>query len=52
MLTLLQKTLRGIIFGNANPHYDIPQLLSMYTAGKLRHARRQEHPRRHPVFRH
>jgi hypothetical protein len=25
MLTLLQKTLRGIIFGNANPHYDIPQ---------------------------
>jgi hypothetical protein len=25
MLTLLRKTLRGIIFGNANPHYDIPQ---------------------------
>ncbi len=25
MLTLLRKTLRGIIFGNANPYYDIPQ---------------------------
>ena len=25
MLILLRKTLRGIIFGNANPHYDIPQ---------------------------
>jgi hypothetical protein len=25
MLTLLRKTLRGIIFGNANPRYDIPQ---------------------------
>lgn len=35
MLTLLQKTLKGTIFGNANPHYDIPQLLAMYTARKL-----------------
>jgi S-(hydroxymethyl)glutathione dehydrogenase / alcohol dehydrogenase len=35
LLTLLQKTLRGTIFGGANPHYDIPKLLSMYTAQKL-----------------
>jgi S-(hydroxymethyl)glutathione dehydrogenase/alcohol dehydrogenase len=35
MLTLLQKNLQGTIFGGANPHYDIPKLLSMYKAGKL-----------------
>ncbi|MET8776885.1 NDMA-dependent alcohol dehydrogenase [Nocardia sp. NPDC004654] len=35
MLTLLQKNLRGAIFGGGNPHYDIPQLLSLYRAGKL-----------------
>jgi S-(hydroxymethyl)glutathione dehydrogenase/alcohol dehydrogenase len=35
MLTLLQKNLQGTIFGGGNPHYDIPQLLSMYKAGKL-----------------
>ena len=35
MLTLLQKNLQGTIFGGGNPHYDIPQLLSMYQAGKL-----------------
>lgn len=35
MLTLLQKNLQGTIFGGANPHYDIPQLLSMYKVGKL-----------------
>ncbi|MGW0173972.1 NDMA-dependent alcohol dehydrogenase [Rhodococcus sp. NPDC003322] len=35
MLTLLQKNLQGSIFGGANPHYDIPQLLSMYKVGKL-----------------
>ncbi|CRK50932.1 Alcohol dehydrogenase B [Rhodococcus sp. RD6.2] len=35
MLTLLQKNLQGSIFGGANPHYDIPQLLSMYKIGKL-----------------
>ncbi|MCX5045339.1 NDMA-dependent alcohol dehydrogenase [Aldersonia sp. NBC_00410] len=35
MLTLLQKNLQGTLFGGGNPHYDIPQLLSMYKAGKL-----------------
>ncbi|EKF22279.1 NDMA-dependent alcohol dehydrogenase, Rxyl_3153 family protein [Mycolicibacterium hassiacum DSM 44199] len=35
MLTLLQKRLQGTIFGGGNPHFDIPQLLSMYKAGKL-----------------
>jgi S-(hydroxymethyl)glutathione dehydrogenase/alcohol dehydrogenase len=35
MLTLLQKNLQGTIFGGGNPQYDIPQLLSVYQAGKL-----------------
>ncbi|MCB0924156.1 MAG: NDMA-dependent alcohol dehydrogenase [Mycobacterium sp.] len=35
MLTLMQKNLQGTIFGGGNPYYDIPQLLSMYRAGKL-----------------
>lgn len=35
MLTLLQKSLRGSIFGGSNPQVDIPSLLSMYKIGKL-----------------
>ena len=35
MLTLMQKRIQGTIFGGGNPHFDIPQLLSMYKAGKL-----------------
>ena len=35
MLTLLQKNLQGTIFGGGNPQYDIPQLLTMYQAGRL-----------------
>lgn len=35
MLTLMQKTLRGSIFGGANPQVDIPMLLSLYQRGKL-----------------
>lgn len=35
MLTLMQKNLQGTIFGSGNPHFDIPQLLSMYKVGKL-----------------
>src|SRR6201996_6487877 len=35
ILTLMQKNLQGTIFGGGNPQYDIPQLLSMYKAGKL-----------------
>ncbi|CAN3127949.1 NDMA-dependent alcohol dehydrogenase [Mycobacterium sp. smrl_JER01] len=35
LLTLMQKNVQGALFGGCNPHYDIPQLLSMYKAGKL-----------------
>lgn len=35
MHALLQKTLTGTLFGSANPHSEIPLLLSMYQAGKL-----------------
>src|SRR5699024_4784947 len=35
LFTMLQKELRGAIFGGANPKAEIPQLLSMYQAGKL-----------------
>ncbi|WP_024793843.1 NDMA-dependent alcohol dehydrogenase [Tomitella biformata] len=35
MFTMLQKELRGAIFGGANPRAEIPNLLSMYKAGKL-----------------
>lgn len=35
LLTLMQKNLQGTIFGGGNPQYDIPQLLTMYKAGKL-----------------
>lgn len=35
LLTLLQKNLQGTIFGGSNPYWDIPNLLSMYKAGKL-----------------
>jgi S-(hydroxymethyl)glutathione dehydrogenase / alcohol dehydrogenase len=35
MLTLMQKSLQGNIFGGGNPQYDIPLLLSMYELGKL-----------------
>jgi S-(hydroxymethyl)glutathione dehydrogenase / alcohol dehydrogenase len=34
-LTLLQKTLKGAIFGGANPRVEIPWLLDMYREGKL-----------------
>jgi len=35
-LTLMQKQLVGSIFGSANPRRDIPRLLGMYQAGKLK----------------
>jgi S-(hydroxymethyl)glutathione dehydrogenase/alcohol dehydrogenase len=31
-----RKELVGCIFGNANPHLDIPRLLALYKAGKLK----------------
>lgn len=35
LFTMLQKELRGAIFGGANPRSEIPNLLAMYKAGKL-----------------
>jgi NDMA-dependent alcohol dehydrogenase len=35
-LTLWQKEVKGAIFGSLNPRFDIPNLLSMYTAGTLK----------------
>ncbi len=35
LLTLLQKSLRGSIFGGANPQHDIPEVLALYRAGRL-----------------
>ena len=35
-LTLQQKTLKGSIFGSANPRRDIPRLLRLYMEGKLK----------------
>ena len=35
-LTLSGKQLVGTIFGSANPRYDIPRLLALYEAGKLK----------------
>jgi len=34
-LTLYEKQLRGCVFGSANPHADIPRLLSLYRSGLL-----------------
>ena len=33
--TLWKKTIRGSLFGDANPTWDIPKLLDLYRAGKL-----------------
>ena len=35
-LTLFEKQLRGCVFGSANPHHDIPRLLSLYRTGALK----------------
>jgi S-(hydroxymethyl)glutathione dehydrogenase/alcohol dehydrogenase len=34
--TLFQKSLKGNVFGGGNPRDDIPKLLSLYKAGKLK----------------
>lgn len=36
MLTLMEKTIKGSLFGSANPQYDIVRLLRLYDAGQLR----------------
>jgi S-(hydroxymethyl)glutathione dehydrogenase/alcohol dehydrogenase len=35
-LTLNQKTIKGSLFGSANPQYDIVKLLRLYDAGQLK----------------
>ncbi|MQA01829.1 MAG: NDMA-dependent alcohol dehydrogenase [Streptosporangiales bacterium] len=35
VLTLFEKTIKGTLFGSANPQYDIVRLLRLYQAGKL-----------------
>ena len=35
-LVLLQKTLMGTLYGDSQPRYDIPNLLKMYHAGKVK----------------
>ncbi|KXX60426.1 NDMA-dependent alcohol dehydrogenase [Rhodococcus sp. LB1] len=36
MLTLYEKTIKGSVFGSANPQYDIVRLLRLYDAGQLK----------------
>ena len=36
MMVVLEKTIKGAMFGSANPHYDIPRLLGLYQAGDLK----------------
>ncbi|MGQ0840176.1 NDMA-dependent alcohol dehydrogenase [Actinokineospora sp.] len=36
VLTLFGKTIKGTLFGSANPQYDIPRLLRLYDSGHLK----------------
>ncbi|MBM7231702.1 NDMA-dependent alcohol dehydrogenase [Dietzia cinnamea] len=36
MMALFQKTIKGSLFGSANPQYDIVKLLRLYDEGKLK----------------
>ncbi len=36
MMTLFQKTVKGTLFGSANPVYDITKMLDLYQAGQLK----------------
>lgn len=35
-LTLMQKTIKGTLYGGGNPLYEIPKMLGMYRAGQLK----------------
>ena len=35
-LTFWEKTIKGALYGSANPRYDIPKLLDLYKAGDLK----------------
>src|SRR6202012_5213390 len=36
IMTLFEKTIKGTLFGSANPQYDIVKLLRLYEAGQLK----------------
>lgn len=36
VMTLFRKTLKGSLFGDSNPTYDIPKILDLYRQGKVR----------------
>ena len=36
MMTLFRKEVKGTLFGNSNPTYDIPKLLDLYRTGDVR----------------
>lgn len=36
LMTLFEKTIKGTLFGSANPQYDIVKLLRLYEAGQLK----------------
>src|SRR3954462_10460109 len=36
VMTLYEKTVKGTLFGSSNPMHDIPKLLGLYRAGKLK----------------
>jgi S-(hydroxymethyl)glutathione dehydrogenase/alcohol dehydrogenase len=36
MMVLFKKTLKGTLFGDCNPTYDIPRLLGLYQSGDLK----------------
>jgi NDMA-dependent alcohol dehydrogenase len=36
VLTLFRKTIKGTLFGDCNPTYDIPKILGLYQAGDLK----------------
>ncbi len=35
-LAMWQKEVRGVVFGAANPRFDIPNLLALYRSGQLK----------------
>ncbi len=35
-LAMFQKEVRGVIFGDGNPRFDIPNLLALYRSGQLK----------------
>jgi Zn-dependent alcohol dehydrogenase len=36
MFSMMNKELKGCLFGSGNPRFDIPNLLSMYREGQLK----------------